>query len=107
MARPLRLEFPGAFHLVTSRGDRREAIYPDEADRLAHLQAIGATIDRFEAKMPAYCRVGNHHHRIAHTPHDVVAGAGDRAVGVAGKSDACWGRKDRRGGKRQDLTPGS
>jgi REP element-mobilizing transposase RayT len=33
MARPLRLEFAGALYHVTSRGDRREAIYEDDADR--------------------------------------------------------------------------
>ncbi len=29
MARPLRIEFPGAIYHVTSRGDRREAISVD------------------------------------------------------------------------------
>jgi putative transposase len=37
MARPLRLEFAGALYHVTSRGDRREAIYECDGDR----QAIG------------------------------------------------------------------
>ncbi len=50
MAHPLRREFPGATHHVTSRGDRREPIYRDDADRRAHLQVIGAAMDRFEAK---------------------------------------------------------
>ena len=34
MARPLRLEYPGAIYHLTSRGDRREAIYEDDNDRL-------------------------------------------------------------------------
>ncbi|MFQ5676620.1 MAG: addiction module toxin RelE, partial [bacterium] len=29
MARPLRLEYPGALYHVTARGDRREDIYLD------------------------------------------------------------------------------
>ena len=29
MARPLRIEFPGAVYHVTSRGDRREAIFEE------------------------------------------------------------------------------
>ena len=37
MARPLRIEFAGALYHVTSRGDRREAIYEDDADREAFL----------------------------------------------------------------------
>ena len=30
MARPLRLEFPGAVYHITARGDRREAIFLDD-----------------------------------------------------------------------------
>ena len=37
MARPLRLEYAGALYHVTSRGDRREAIYENDADREAFL----------------------------------------------------------------------
>jgi hypothetical protein len=40
MARPLRLEFSGALYHVTSRGDRREAIYEEDADRLAFLAVL-------------------------------------------------------------------
>lgn len=34
MARPLRIEFPGAFFHLTERGDRRDAIYEDDVDRV-------------------------------------------------------------------------
>ena len=37
MARPLRLEFAGALYHVTSRGDRREAIYLNNCDRQGWL----------------------------------------------------------------------
>lgn len=33
MARPLRIEFPGAIYHVTSRGNRREPIFVDDVDR--------------------------------------------------------------------------
>ncbi len=33
MARPLRIEFAGALYHVTSRGNRREAIYEQDSDR--------------------------------------------------------------------------
>jgi len=33
MARPLRIEFSGALYHVTSRGDRREAIFEDDQNR--------------------------------------------------------------------------
>jgi putative transposase len=32
MARPLRIEFPGAIYHVTSRGDRHESIFEDDVD---------------------------------------------------------------------------
>ena len=35
MARPFRIEFPGAIYHVTSRGNARQAIYKDDADRAA------------------------------------------------------------------------
>jgi hypothetical protein len=40
MARPLRIEFPGAVYHVTSRGDRREAIFDDDQDRHAFLNVV-------------------------------------------------------------------
>jgi len=42
MSRPLRLEFPGAVYHVTSRGDRREPIYVDDADRAEHPKVSGS-----------------------------------------------------------------
>jgi hypothetical protein len=38
MARPLRIEFPGAVYHVTGRGDRREPIFVDDQDRHALLE---------------------------------------------------------------------
>jgi len=35
MSRPLRLEYSGALYHITLRGDRREAIYEDDLDRIA------------------------------------------------------------------------
>ena len=55
MSRPLRIEFPGAVYHVTSRGDRREAIYLDDADRLAQLAIIEQAMERFDAQVLAYC----------------------------------------------------
>jgi putative transposase len=48
MSRPLRIEFPGALYHVTSRGDRREPIFVDDADRVALLGVLGQAADRFD-----------------------------------------------------------
>jgi putative transposase len=67
MARPLRIEFPGAIYHITSRGDRREPIYRDDGDRQAHLALMGQALERFDAQALAYCLMGNHYHLVLHT----------------------------------------
>jgi putative transposase len=47
MARPLRIEFPGALYHVTSRGDGREDIYRGDTDRQAFLTVFGEVCERF------------------------------------------------------------
>jgi putative transposase len=67
MARPLRIEFPGAIYHVTSRGDRRERIFEDDADRRGLLAVIEQAMDRFDAQVLSYCLMGNHYHFVLHT----------------------------------------
>jgi len=67
MSRPLRIEFPGAVYHVTSRGDRREAIYLGDADRRNWLDVLGLGLERFDAQALAYCLMGNHYHVVLHT----------------------------------------
>lgn len=62
MARPLRIEFPGAVYHVTSRGDRREPIFVDEAGRRALLDVLGSGLARFDASALAWCLMRNHYH---------------------------------------------
>jgi len=67
MSRPLRIEFEDAICHVTSRGDRREPIYKDDADRQAQLTVIAQAMERFDAQLLAYCLLGNHYHLVLHT----------------------------------------
>jgi REP element-mobilizing transposase RayT len=67
MARPLRIEFPGAVYHVTSRGDRREPIFVDDEDRHALLGIVAQGLSRFNAEALAYCLMGNHYHFVLHT----------------------------------------
>ena len=62
MARPLRIEFPGAIYHVTSRGDRRESIFEDDEDRRTLLAVLAQTMARFDANVLAYCLMDNHYH---------------------------------------------
>jgi len=67
MARPLRIEFPGAIYHVTSRGDRREEIFVDDDDRGRLLDVVANGMVRCDAKVLAYCLMGNHYHFVLHT----------------------------------------
>jgi REP element-mobilizing transposase RayT len=67
MARPLRIEFPGAIYHVTSRGDRRDPIFVDDVDRAALLAVLAQATQRFDAQVLAYCLMGNHYHLVLHT----------------------------------------
>ena len=67
MSRPLRLEFEGALYHLTARGDRREPIFEDDADRVAWLEVVGQGLERFDATACAYCLMGNHFHLVVQT----------------------------------------
>jgi putative transposase len=67
MARPLRIEFPGAVYHLTSRGDRREAIFDDDDDRHSFLAVLAHALERGEARALAYCLMGNHYHLVLQT----------------------------------------
>jgi putative transposase len=67
MARPLRIEFPGAVYHVTSRGDRRDPVFRDDDDRRLFLDVVAEAMDRFDAQVLAYCLLDNHYHIVLHT----------------------------------------
>lgn len=68
MARPLRLEYPGALYHATSRGNAREAVYADDQDRVVFLDVLASTVGQFRWRMYAYCLMGNHYHLLLETP---------------------------------------
>lgn len=68
MARPLRIEFPGALYHVTSRGNRQETIFEDDEDREVFLGVLAEVVSRFNWLCHAYCLMGNHYHLVIETP---------------------------------------
>ena len=68
MARPLRLEYPGALYHVTARGNAREDIFLDEADRVLFLEVYAHVSRRFNWRCHAYCLMSNHYHFVIETP---------------------------------------
>ncbi|WP_268992791.1 MULTISPECIES: transposase [unclassified Janthinobacterium] len=67
MTRPLRLEFAGALYHVTSRGDRRRAIYRDDTDRLAWQKVLALVCERHHFVVHSFCQMGNHYHLLVET----------------------------------------
>jgi len=61
MARPLRIEFPGAIYHVTSRGNARQDIFIDDGDRGSFLDLLSIVLERFNWLCHAYCLMGNYH----------------------------------------------
>ncbi|MBM4205492.1 MAG: transposase [Gammaproteobacteria bacterium] len=75
MARKLRVEYPGAVYHVMNRGDRREAIFKDDADRERFLETLGETCAKTGWQAHALCLMGNHFHLVVETPQgNLVAG---------------------------------
>lgn len=68
MARPLRIEYPGAFYHVTARGDRREAIFEDDIDRQWFVLWLGQICQQMNWACLAYCLMDNHYHLLIQTP---------------------------------------
>ena len=70
MARPLRIEFPGALYHVTSRGDRRERIFDDDGDRTMFLEILASVAERYHWLCHGYCLMDNHYHLLIETPRE-------------------------------------
>ncbi len=67
MTRPLRIEYPGAFYHVMSRGNRRDTICRDDADRHAFVDILGAVCVRFDWRIHAWYLMPNHYHLLVET----------------------------------------
>ena len=64
MSRPLRLHVPGAFYHVTMRGNHRQDIFFAPADRTLFNELTEEVIERFSARLHAYCLMTNHVHLL-------------------------------------------
>ena len=75
MARKLRVQYPGAIYHVMNRGDRREPIFKDDADRQRFVETLGEACAKTGWQVDAYVLVPNHFHLVVETPQpNLVAG---------------------------------
>jgi REP element-mobilizing transposase RayT len=68
MARSLRIEYPGAYYHITSRGNERKAIFSNKADRNSFLSYLKSAYLRYGAVIHVYCLMDNHYHLLLETP---------------------------------------
>ena len=68
MARPLRIEYPGAIHHVMSRGNLRRSVFEDERDYQRLLEGLEQTVRRFGWDLLSFVLMPNHFHLFLRTP---------------------------------------
>jgi REP element-mobilizing transposase RayT len=61
MARPLRVEYPGAFYHVINRGNAGENLFKSKRDREKFLEYIEIASERFSIMVHTYCLMNNHY----------------------------------------------
>ncbi len=67
MARSIRIEYPGAFYHVFSRGNEKRVIFQDNQDYKQFLQLLEEAALRWELNIHAYALMDNHYHLVIET----------------------------------------
>jgi hypothetical protein len=81
MARKLRVEYAGAIYHVMNRGDRRELIFMDDADRQRFVETLGEACAKTGWRVHALCP---HAESFSCGGRDAAAQSGRRDEMVAG-----------------------
>jgi REP-associated tyrosine transposase len=68
MARPLRIQYPGAVYHVTCRGNERRDIFLGDEDRTTFLRFLSQSLNIYDVKLYAYVLMNNHFHLLVETP---------------------------------------
>ncbi|MCX8156475.1 MAG: hypothetical protein N3J91_08525 [Verrucomicrobiae bacterium] len=75
MARPLRLEFPGAVYYLASEGNGGEVVFHGEEDRVLFWDTLQQACQRFQWEVLAFRLVARRLEMVVHTPApNLVAG---------------------------------
>ena len=68
MPRHIRVEFPGAIHHVTIRGNGRQAIFGDDRDRERFVERLSGSVEAYGIRLYLFCLMTNHVHLLLETP---------------------------------------
>src|SRR6266516_3486447 len=61
MARPLRIQYPGAVYHVMARGNHGQEIFKDDRDRQCFLETLGEACEKTGWEIHAYVLMANHY----------------------------------------------
>jgi len=64
----LRIEYPGAFYHVTSRGNERRPIFLAKEDYERFTGYLESATERYGAQIHCFCLMPNHYHLLLETP---------------------------------------
>ena len=65
MPRAARVVFEGVVHHITQRGNYRQKIFEDSADRKKYIEFVSEYSRKYQMKIYAYCLMTNHVHFLA------------------------------------------
>ena len=68
MSRPLRIEYPNAWHHVMNRARRGHDLFVNKEDYNDFLGLLQETAEMFNIKISAYCLMPSHYHLLIQTP---------------------------------------
>jgi REP element-mobilizing transposase RayT len=68
MARPLRIQYEGAFYHITARGNEKKDIFTNDADRNKFIKILESVAEKYRWIVHAYCVMSNHYHLVVETP---------------------------------------
>lgn len=68
MARPLRIQYEGAFYHVMARGNEKREIFHTREDREKFLEVLRLASERLGIIVHCYCLMLNHYHLLIETP---------------------------------------
>lgn len=68
MGRYPRIEYPGAFYHVYSRGNQKQSIFLSDEDRHFFIKCLRDAFEKFGCVFLGYCLMPNHYHMFLKTP---------------------------------------
>ena len=68
MSRPLRIDYPNAWHHVMNRARRGQDLFVDKADYQQFIDLLQEITDLFNINVAGYCLMPTHYHLMLQTP---------------------------------------